>query len=100
MHKLGYRPSCDQFLWYGYGGHSQGGQCPPYPSCLFSPPSLNTGRQRAVAGDAGTFLAVTSGRLSPEDAVGGGALRVEGGTAENPGALLTHCLTLIGPSAG
>jgi DNA-binding HxlR family transcriptional regulator len=52
-----------------------------------------------VAGDAETFLAVTSGRLSPEDAVGVGALRVEGGTAENPGALLTHCLTLIGPSA-
>ena len=49
-----------------------------------------------VAGDAETFLAVTSGRLRPEEAVGSGALWVEGGTVENPGALLTHCLTLIG----
>lgn len=53
-----------------------------------------------VAGDAKTFLAVTSGRLGPEEAVGSGALRVEGGTAENPGALLTNCLALIGPAAG
>ncbi len=53
-----------------------------------------------VVGDAETFLAVSSGRLRLEEAVGSGALRVEGGTAENPGALLTHCLTLISPSAG
>ena len=53
-----------------------------------------------VAGDTGTFLAVTSGRMRPEEAVGSGALRVEGGTAENPDALLTSCLALIGPAAG
>jgi DNA-binding HxlR family transcriptional regulator len=46
-----------------------------------------------VAGNAETFLAVTSGRLRPEKAVGSGALRVEGGTVENPSALLTRCLT-------
>jgi len=45
-----------------------------------------------VAGDAGTFLAVTSGRMSPEEAVGSGALRVEGSTAENPSAMLTRFL--------
>jgi DNA-binding HxlR family transcriptional regulator/putative sterol carrier protein len=52
-----------------------------------------------LAGDAGTFLAVTSGRMRPEEAVGSGALRVEGSTAENPGALLTRCLPLISPAA-
>ena len=46
----------------------------------------------AVAGDAGTFLAVTSGRMSLEEAVGSGALRVEGSTAENPSAMLTRFL--------
>jgi DNA-binding HxlR family transcriptional regulator len=45
-----------------------------------------------VAGDSGTFLAVTSRRLSPEEALESGALRIEGGAAENTGALLTRCL--------
>jgi DNA-binding HxlR family transcriptional regulator len=54
----------------------------------------------ALAGEAGTFLALASGRLGPEEAVRSGALRVEGGPEENPGALLTRCLALIGPAAG
>jgi len=54
----------------------------------------------ALAGEAGTFLAVASGRLGPEEAVRSGVLRVEGGPEENPGALLTRCLALIGPAAG
>jgi putative sterol carrier protein len=45
-----------------------------------------------VAGDAGTFLAVASGRLDPEEAVESGALRVEGDDGESPGALLRRCL--------
>jgi putative sterol carrier protein len=53
-----------------------------------------------VAGDAGTFLAVASGRLSPEEAVGSGRLRVEGGTEESSGDLLRRCLAVLGPVAG
>ncbi len=53
-----------------------------------------------VAGDAGTFLAVASGRLGPEEAVGSGALRVEGDAEESPGTLLTRCLAVLGPAAG
>ncbi len=53
-----------------------------------------------VAGDAETFLAVASGRLGPEEAVGSGALRVEGDAEESPGTLLTCCLAVLGPAAG
>ncbi len=53
-----------------------------------------------VAGDAGTFLAVASGRLGPEEAVGSGGLRVEGDDEESPGDLLTRCLAVLGPAAG
>ncbi len=53
-----------------------------------------------VAGDAGTFLAVASGRLGPEEAVGSGGLRVEGGTEESSGDLLRRCLAVLGPAAG
>ncbi len=53
-----------------------------------------------VAGDAGTFLAVASGRLGLEEAVGFGALRVEGDAEESADALLTCCLAVLGPVAG
>jgi DNA-binding HxlR family transcriptional regulator len=52
-----------------------------------------------VVGDAKTFLAVASGRLSPEEAVGSGALRVEGERKEDREALLAWCQHLIGPTA-
>ncbi len=50
-----------------------------------------------VVGDAETFVAVASGKLSPEEAVGSGALRAEG--QEDQGALLAWSRRLIGPSA-
>ncbi len=53
-----------------------------------------------VMGEPGTFLAVTSGRLSPKEAVESGALRVEGGTEESRDALLVRYLTVIGPAVG
>jgi DNA-binding HxlR family transcriptional regulator len=46
-----------------------------------------------VVGEADTFVAVASGRLSPEDAVGSGALRAEG--QEDQDALLAWCRRLI-----
>ena len=52
-----------------------------------------------VVGDTETFLAVVSGRSSPEEAVESGALRVEGGE-ENQDALLARCLAVIRPVAG
>jgi DNA-binding HxlR family transcriptional regulator len=52
-----------------------------------------------VVGDAESFLAVASGRLSPEEAVESGALRVEGEHEEDQEALLARCQSLIGPSA-
>ena len=52
-----------------------------------------------VVGDAETFLAVASGRLSPEEAVQSGALRAEGEREEDGEALLAWCQHLIGPSA-
>jgi DNA-binding HxlR family transcriptional regulator len=52
-----------------------------------------------VTGDAETFLAVASGRLSPEEAVQSGALRVEGEREEDREALLAWCQSLIGPTA-
>ena len=52
-----------------------------------------------VVGDAEAFLAVVSGRLGPEEAVGSGALRVEGGE-DSRDALLTRCLTVIRPAVG
>ena len=52
-----------------------------------------------VVGDAKTFLAVASGRLSPEETVGSGALRVEGERKEDREALLAWCQHLIGPTA-
>jgi hypothetical protein len=52
-----------------------------------------------VVGDAETFLAVASGRLSPVGAMESGALRVEGEREEDQEALLAWCRHLIGPSA-
>jgi DNA-binding HxlR family transcriptional regulator len=52
-----------------------------------------------VVGDAKTFLALASGRLSPEEAVGSGALRLEGERKEDREALLAWCQHLIGPTA-
>ena len=52
-----------------------------------------------VTGDAKTFLAVASGRLSPEEAVQAGALRVEGEREEDREAMLAWCQSLVGPSA-
>ena len=48
-----------------------------------------------VTGDAETFLAVASGRLSPEEAVRSGALRAEGEREEDREALLRWCQSLI-----
>jgi hypothetical protein len=50
-----------------------------------------------VTGDAETFLAVASGRLSPEEAVQSGALWVEGEREEDREALLAWCQSLVGP---
>ena len=52
-----------------------------------------------VVGDAESFLAVASGRLSPEEAVQSGALRVEGEREEDQEALLAWCQSLVGPAA-
>jgi DNA-binding HxlR family transcriptional regulator len=52
-----------------------------------------------VVGETGTFLAITSGRLSPKEAVESEALRVEGGRDEGQDALLARCLAVIGPAA-
>jgi putative sterol carrier protein len=52
-----------------------------------------------VTGDAETFLAVASGRLSPEEAVQSGALRVEGDREEDREALLAWCQSLVGSAA-
>ena len=52
-----------------------------------------------VTGDAETFLAVASGRLSPEEAVQSGALWVEGEREEDREALLAWCKSLVGPAA-
>ena len=51
-----------------------------------------------VLGETETFLAVTSGRLSPKEAVESGALRIEGGAEESQDALLARCLAVIGPA--
>jgi hypothetical protein len=52
-----------------------------------------------VTGDAETFLAVASGRLSPEEAVESRALWVEGEREEDREALLAWCQSLVGPAA-
>jgi DNA-binding HxlR family transcriptional regulator len=52
-----------------------------------------------VVGDAESFLAVASGRLSPEEAVQSGALRAEGEREEDQEALLAWCQSLVGPAA-
>jgi len=52
-----------------------------------------------VQGDAGTLLAVASGRLSPEEAVQSGALKVEEEREGDREALLAWCRHLISPSA-
>jgi DNA-binding HxlR family transcriptional regulator len=52
-----------------------------------------------VTGDAETFLAVASGRLSPEEAVQSGALRAEGEREEDREALLRWCQSLVGSTA-
>jgi DNA-binding HxlR family transcriptional regulator/putative sterol carrier protein len=52
-----------------------------------------------VIGDAETFLAVASGRLSLAEAVNSRALRVEGDREEDQVALLAWCQHLIGPTA-
>ena len=53
-----------------------------------------------VEGDSGTFLAVASGRLGPEEAVESGMLRVEGGTGEDREVLLARCLGVPGAAGG
>ncbi len=53
-----------------------------------------------VLGETETFLAVTSGRLGPKEAVESGALRVEGGAEGSRDPLLARCLAAIGPAAG
>jgi DNA-binding HxlR family transcriptional regulator len=50
-----------------------------------------------VVGESDTFVAVASGRLSPEEAVESGALRAE--DQEGQDALLAWCRRLIGPPA-
>ncbi|MBA2535095.1 MAG: transcriptional regulator [Rubrobacter sp.] len=50
-----------------------------------------------VVGDAETFVAVASGRLSPDEAVESGALKAEG--QEDQDDLLEWCRRLIGPAA-
>jgi DNA-binding HxlR family transcriptional regulator len=52
-----------------------------------------------ILGDAESFLAVASGRLSPEEAVQSGALRAEGEREEDQKALLAWCQSLVGPAA-
>ena len=52
-----------------------------------------------VVGDAESFLAVASGRLSPEEAVRSGVLRTEGEREEDREALLVWCRSLVGPAA-
>ena len=52
-----------------------------------------------VIGAAETFLAVVSGRRSPEEAVQSGALWVEGEREEDREALLAWCQSLVGPAA-
>jgi DNA-binding HxlR family transcriptional regulator len=52
-----------------------------------------------VIGDAETFLAVVSGRRSPEEAVQSEALWAEGEREEDREALLAWCQSLIGPTA-
>lgn len=52
-----------------------------------------------VQGDAGTLLAVASGRLGPEEAVQSGALKVEEEREGDREALLAWCRRLISPSA-
>ena len=51
-----------------------------------------------VESDAGTLLAVASGRLGPEQAVESGALRVEGEREGDREALLAWCRHLISPA--
>ena len=53
-----------------------------------------------VQGDAGTLLAVASGRLSPEEAVYSGALKVEGEREGDREVLLAWCRHLRPLSAG
>jgi hypothetical protein len=52
-----------------------------------------------VIGDARSFLAVASGRLSPKEAVESGALRAEGECKEDREALLAWCQSLVRPAA-
>ena len=52
-----------------------------------------------VRGDAESFLAVASGRLSPEEAVESRALWVEGEREEGREALLAWCQSLVRPAA-
>jgi DNA-binding HxlR family transcriptional regulator len=53
----------------------------------------STAPDLVVIGEADTFVAVASGRLSPEEAVGSGALKAEG--QEDQDALLAWCRRLI-----
>jgi DNA-binding HxlR family transcriptional regulator len=52
-----------------------------------------------VQGDAGTLLAVASGRMSPEEAVRSGALKVEEEREGDREALIAWCRHLVSPSA-
>jgi len=52
-----------------------------------------------VIGDAETFLAVVSGRISPEEAVESGALRIEGEREEDREALIAWLRHSIEPAA-
>jgi DNA-binding HxlR family transcriptional regulator len=56
-------------------------------------------RDILVRGDAGTLLAVASGKLSPEEAVHSGALKVEEEREGDREALLAWCRHLVSPSA-
>jgi len=55
--------------------------------------------ESVLVGDSLTLLAVTSGKLSPEEALKSGALLVEGGREEDREALLAWCRRFSGPSA-
>lgn len=52
-----------------------------------------------VEGEAESFLALASGKLSPDEAVQSGAFWTEGESEGDREALLTWCQHLIGPTA-
>jgi DNA-binding HxlR family transcriptional regulator len=56
------------------------------------------GADLIVAGEAETFFAVASGRLSLEEALGSGVLRIDGERDEEREVLLARCLAAIRPN--